>query len=138
VTFCHYLQWLSDYIDGRRPGRGPRPPIQLILDCYAVHRSKDVREFAANLGIRLWFIPAGHTDTLQPLDRAVFGAIKAMFRRLFELLRRGTPGGKVTKSNAMDILSNIWRDLSIDAIHAGWAIYEDDFGPEEDDDDYTE
>jgi hypothetical protein len=44
-----------------------------VLDCHAAHGSPKIRDHAAILGIRLWFIPAGHTNELQPFDRALFG-----------------------------------------------------------------
>jgi hypothetical protein len=66
------------------------------------------------------------------LDRAVFGAIKSIFRRRFEELRRQSPDSRVTKSVAIQILTEIWENLSPAAIHSGWAIYEDDFGPDAD------
>jgi hypothetical protein len=34
----------------------------------------------------------------------------------------------------MDALLDIWEELSADSIHRARASYEDDFGPEEDDD----
>jgi hypothetical protein len=69
------------------------------------------------------------------LDRAVFGAIKSIFRRRFEELCRRSPNGRVTKSVAVRILIEIWENLSPAAIHSGWAIYKDDFGPDADADD---
>jgi hypothetical protein len=124
-TFSHYLDSLAGAYQGRiQPGRR----LHLILDCYSVHRSKEIKEHAQRVQIKLWFIPAGHTDELQPLDRAVFGAIKSIFRRRFEELCRRSPNGRVTKSVAVRILIEIWENLSPAAIHSGWAIYGDDFG----------
>jgi transposase InsO family protein len=105
--------------------------LDLVLDWHAVHRSPEIREHAARHGIRLWFIPAGHTDDLQPLDRAVFGALKAEFRRRFELECRQHPHHRVTKSGAIEILRQIWDDLEDPAISRGWQIYVDDFGPDQ-------
>jgi hypothetical protein len=124
-TFQHYLNFLAKFYQNRIPdGR----QLHLILDCYSVHRSRDTREYARHLGIKLWFIPAGQTEELHPLDRAVFGAIKSIFRRKFEELCRESPNGRVSKSVAIEILLEIWEGLSPAAIHRGWAIYEEDFG----------
>jgi hypothetical protein len=76
-TFARYLYWLATEYRGKIT---PDCPPDLVLDCYSVHRAPEIRTHAESLGIRLWFIPAGHTDELQPLDRAVFGALKATFR----------------------------------------------------------
>jgi hypothetical protein len=81
-TFARYLDWLAGQY---REKMALGCQLDLVLDCHSVHRSSEIRDRAANLGIRLWFIPAGHTDEPQPLDRAVFGALKATFRRRFEL-----------------------------------------------------
>jgi hypothetical protein len=32
----------------------------------------------------------------------------------------------------MAILVDVWKNLEPQSIHRGWAIYEDDFGPEDD------
>jgi hypothetical protein len=128
-TFEHYLDSLAEQYRGRID---PEHPLHLILDCYAVHRAVQIKAHAKKLGIKLWFIPAGYTDELQPLDRAVFGVLKAIFRRRFEELCRQSPNGRVTRSIALEILKGIWKDLSLASIHEGWAIYEDDFGPDAD------
>jgi hypothetical protein len=128
-TFARYLDWLA----GRyRERMAVGCQLDLVLDCYSVHRSPEIRAQAAGLGIRLWFIPAGHTDELQPLDRAVFGAMKGTFRRRFELECRRHPHQRVTKSAANEILIEIWKGLGKAAISRGWQIYADDFSLEED------
>jgi hypothetical protein len=134
-TFKHYLNWLHDYyaIDTRF-AISEDQPIHLILDCYSVHRSEQIKQYAADRCIKLWFIPAGHTDALQPLDRAVFGAIKSIFRRRFEECQRNSWEKRVTKTKAIAILQEIWNNLSVDSIRLGWAIYEPDFGPDVSDD----
>jgi hypothetical protein len=97
------------------PGR----PIELILDFYTVHRSAEIKQYAAELGIRLWFIPAGRTDELQPLDRVVFGAIQSIFGRKFEALMRAWPNQQLRKAVAMDLLSGIWTELAPASIDQG-------------------
>jgi hypothetical protein len=134
-TFKHYLDWLHDYyVHDHQIEISADQPIQLILDCYSVHRSEQIKEYAAARCIRLWFIPAGHTDAMQPLDRAVFGAMKSIFRRRFEEQQRNSRDMRVTKTTAVTILTEIWNNLSADSIRMGWSIYESDFGPEGNDD----
>jgi hypothetical protein len=55
----------------------------IVLDCRSVPRSDEIKALARDLGFRLVFIPPGMTDGCQPLDRAVFGPLKATARRLF-------------------------------------------------------
>jgi hypothetical protein len=61
ATFLQYLDWLAKYYEDEIAAGFS---IQLILDLYPVHRSKEVKKYAK----ALWFIPAGFTDELQPLD----------------------------------------------------------------------
>jgi hypothetical protein len=46
-------------------------------------RKPGVRDLARCLHIHLRFMPAGLTDEIQPLERAVFGAMKTSCRRMF-------------------------------------------------------
>jgi hypothetical protein len=131
--FKRYLDWLHDhfYYHFLRP-LSTENPVELILDCYDVHRSVEIRQYAAECFISLWFTPAGHIDGLQPLDRAVFEVLKAIFRQRFEVVRHQSWNQRVTKATAMDILADIWKNVEPKSVHRGRAIYEDDFGPEND------
>jgi hypothetical protein len=55
----------------------------LILDCYSVHRSEDIKKSVEKIGIKVLFIPAGMADAYQPLDLSVFGVMKASGRRMY-------------------------------------------------------
>jgi hypothetical protein len=57
--------------------------LHLMLDSHKVHLVDAVRQRAAELQIVLHFVPVGMTDECQPLDRAVFGVLKAKQRRMF-------------------------------------------------------
>jgi hypothetical protein len=67
------------------------------LDTYSAHRSAEVREMARLWGIDLVFIPPGCTDQLQPLDRRVFGVLKAYARQIWRTRYHGTGAQKVIK-----------------------------------------
>jgi hypothetical protein len=60
-------------------------PIYLILDCYSVHRGQEFRFYVRDLGINMKFIPPGMTDCFQPLDRTVFGTLKASTPMMFRI-----------------------------------------------------
>jgi hypothetical protein len=81
-TFKRCLDWLHDHFWSHclRP-LSAENSVQLTLDCYAVHRSVEIRQYATERFIRLWVIPEVHADRLQPLDRAAFGTIKVILRR---------------------------------------------------------
>jgi hypothetical protein len=121
TTFIEYLKWLRGIY-------GPGPDLHLILDLYSVHRSQKVREEAAALGIHLYFIPAGFTDELQPLDRYVFGVLKAMCRRMFHRFVE-IEGSTVRKPNAVEFMCRAWAEVHENVIRKAWGIYEepDDF-----------
>jgi hypothetical protein len=58
-------------------------PVHLILDTFSAHKCREVRDAARSLNITMHFIPAGATDTMQPLDRYVFGVMNASYRRIY-------------------------------------------------------
>jgi hypothetical protein len=53
----------------------------VVLDTYSAQRPEDVKAKAAELGIRLEFIPPSYTDVLQPLDRCIFSVLKSDSRQ---------------------------------------------------------
>lgn len=57
-------------------------PCALLLDCYKAHRTTRVKQEAQKLGIKLVYVPANGTGKYQPLDRRVFGIVKAKLRSL--------------------------------------------------------
>jgi hypothetical protein len=112
VIFFTYLHWLrGGFLDGA--------PSHLIMDLCSVHRFQESRKCAADLGVLLHFIPAGWTDEFQPLDRSVFGALKAMCRTLFA--RHCTAGDDVAvaKSNAVRFLLEARSALEVAVIEKG-------------------
>jgi hypothetical protein len=73
VRWLHTLRELPQYADQSRP-------VHLILDTFSAHRCQEVRDVARSLNIVMHFIPAGATHSMEPLDRYVFGAMKASCR----------------------------------------------------------
>jgi transposase len=110
-TFSEYLTWLrSLYADNDE--------IHLVLDCFSVHRSREARELADELRIRLHFIPPGWTDELQPLDRYVFGALKSMCRRLFQRYCQECQA-RLKRVDAVGFLVEAWDRLEARVIEKG-------------------
>jgi hypothetical protein len=81
----------------------------------------------------LYFIPVGWTDELQPLDRYVFGALKAVCRRLFTSFCHEA-GTRVTKPDAVAFLREDWDCLNPHVVEKGWGVYEDICGDRSDSD----
>ena len=76
--FFQYLQLLRELfggVDGEK--------LYLILDVYLSHRTEDVNNFSVWLNMEHIFVPAEMTNEFQPLDRAVFGCLKAYAKGFF-------------------------------------------------------
>jgi hypothetical protein len=97
-TFVRYLRFLRERLFP------DDMPIWLVLDCYSVHRDATVRSEAEALNIFLEFLPPGMTDAFQPLDRYVFGAMKAMCRRLYRQSAAFEPEARLTRPIAVQWL----------------------------------
>jgi hypothetical protein len=82
-----------------------------------------VKAEAARLGIRLYFIPAGFTDELQPLDRYVFGVLKAMCRRMFHRFTE-VVNDTVRKPDAVEFMVAAWEEVDENVMRKEWGIYE--------------
>jgi hypothetical protein len=100
-----------------------RHELHVLLDCYNAHRTAGVRATAEKLTIRLHCLPLGLTDEFQPLDRKVFGILKAYGKMLF-LRRLTTFVGRRTKQNAVQDLMAAWEHLWVTSIEAAWEVYE--------------
>lgn len=103
--------------------QGVEPRIHLILDMYAAHRMEDIRAAAEDLNIELHFIPPGMTDEFQPLDRRVFGCLKASGKAAFRKLYRTNPEQKFTTQSAVECLVKAWGNLSDKVLTEAWDIY---------------
>ena len=109
---------LPEYKDGHA--------IHLILDGYASHRCEEVKRLAEELHIHLHYIPPGLTDLLQPLDRSVFGALKAEYRAIYRMDMSQREDKRMTKADFAAYLVLAWELVSDNAIHHGWECYDPD------------
>lgn len=113
-----------DYLSMLREHQGDDDPIHLICDIYRAHRTKEVLEHAEALGIHMHFIPAGCTDSLQPLDRTVFACLKATLRRLFRQKQAAnafTPV-QITKRDSVQMMIFSWEHIQSEIIADAWDI----------------
>jgi hypothetical protein len=116
--FGRYMQHLRNHMG---PGE-----LHLILDCYTAHRTEVIKRQAADQGITLHFVPPGLTDEFQPLDRKVFGVLKANARALFHTRMVNDPFANRTKIDAVQDMINCWEHLDHDVIEDAWEIYMND------------
>ena len=94
-----YLTWIRSHKDEHH-GASDKT-IHLILDVYRAQACQSVKDFAGSQKIHLHFIPAGYTPTLHPLDRKIFGALKAKARGYWYQHYSLTPGVKHTQKNQL-------------------------------------
>jgi hypothetical protein len=71
-VLLQYLKWL------RR--ENIKQPFCLVWDSFVAHKTEAINSYCTNKRIRVIMIPAGCTDELQPLDRRIFGYLKAKAR----------------------------------------------------------
>lgn len=115
-SFTFYLMKLREFFNDD-------DPIHLILDLYKAHLTDNVKEYAAGLNIILHFIPAGMTDTYQPLDRSIFGPFKALARRYFRKRKEFGKPIKITKIEACEDIVAAWESVNEFHIAEAWEIY---------------
>jgi hypothetical protein len=98
----------------------------LILDGYATHRCQAVGALAAELRIVLHFIPPGLTDLLQPLDRSVFGALKAEYRAIHRMDMCQGEDKWIAKADFAAYLILAWELVLDGAVRRGWECFTPD------------
>jgi hypothetical protein len=82
-----------------------------------------MRNSAAELGIHLLFIPPGLTDEMQPLDRFVFGVMKAYGRRMYR--NCASSSEQTNKQVTAAFLVRAWKAVSTTVLDEAWATYDD-------------
>ena len=116
ATFREYLNFISAYHRGQ--------PLHLLLDLHSSHRGDQIQLLAAQLNITLHYIPAGQTDKYQPLDRTIFGPLKATARHLISMKLSENMEDRITKKDSVSNLIFSWEHLNTDNVVESWDIYE--------------
>jgi hypothetical protein len=70
------------------------------------------------------FVPAGMTDSLQPLDCAVFGTLKGIARSLFRIEATDNPCPYLTVQLAAQFRVRAWEQVSGVVLEHAWNIDE--------------
>lgn len=118
-AFDTYLMWLrQQYYDD--------DPLYLIVDCFPIHINQHSIEIARSLNINLLFIPPGMTDKFQPLDRQIFGCLKAWTKSQITRILVEETGTKIGIQEAVQHFIWAWERLSSSLIIESWSIYNDD------------
>lgn len=109
-----YLNHLHEKIAAHKP-------CALLLDCFPAHRTPNVKAIAKELGITLIYVPANGTGLYQPLDRRLFGIVKAKLR---SLAKSKIFNGKDRYNIIYQHLMKSWSEISEKALNAAWSIPE--------------
>lgn len=107
-----YLDWLSiNFTEGF--------PSVVVCDCYKAHLTPSVREKASSLNILLVVVPANGTGKFQPLDRIIFGIIKAKLRAL---ANTEIFSGENRFEMIYNHLTKAWSEITEKHLKAAWSI----------------
>jgi hypothetical protein len=114
-SIMKYMEWLHGEIsDGC--------PCALILDIYPTHRTGRVRATAQENDVELLFVPAGGTARFQPMDRRVFGELKARARAEFGRRRWLADGDEIGYDASIDVLTRCWNAIPAENIEKAWNV----------------
>ena len=118
-AFSFYLMKLREHFNDDKT-------IHLVMDLYPSHMTEEVKQTAEACNICFHIIPAGYTDVYQPLDRKIFGPLKALARKFFA--RRQSRGKPIsaTKLDACQDMVAAWEHVTPAHIPDAWDIYLDD------------
>jgi hypothetical protein len=97
-------------------------PCALVLDVYPSHRADRVIAIAEANDVELLFVPAGGTGRFQPMDRRIFGELKARPRAEFgkRLWREGSE--TIDDATSVDILEKCWAAIPSENIKKAWNV----------------
>ena len=109
-----YLLWFSKNVSLSQP-------CALLLDQYPSHCTDKVKGLAALLNIELIYIPKNATGKFQPLDRRIFGILKA---KLCFLSKNKVYSGNDRFEKICDMLISSWTSISNHALQAAWSLPE--------------
>jgi hypothetical protein len=113
---------------GSLPKYADMHEIHVIIDCTRLTFAATSGRWWTRSAAAIHFIPPGLTDIVQPLDRAVFGALKAGYRAIDRYEMSQKEDKSVTKADFAAYLLLAWELASEDAIQRGWECPRPDTG----------
>jgi hypothetical protein len=91
------------------------------MDQYRAHFSELIRFAYQNRPLKLIPVPKGGTGRFQPLDRTVFGGLKARAKKRWAKLFLNKDK-KITKQEAVELLLDCWKCIGDKEIIEAWNI----------------
>ena len=111
------------------------PSSHYFLMFYPSHKTDEIKNYAANNGLDLNFIPAGQTGEWQPLDYRIFGSLKQRARAAFDrsdVVTKNNKGAIVINwATAVEILVKCWDEIPQDEVINAWSPLAIDKKPRE-------
>ena len=115
-SMLDYLAWLHDYNKER--------PCHVIFDVHASHLHDDVLKWAQGHEMGVTFIPPGQTGTWQPLDRRIFGSLKARATKLMNQRMATESFEEHNIMKAIAFMVEAWNQISPEEIRNAWAHFD--------------
>jgi hypothetical protein len=115
--YQRYLIWIRKQLPISKFGS-----IHLVADQYGCHWYDGVEDFAATLDIFLIRVPKGGTSLYQPLDRTVYGELKANGQQAWEENFMIGDIPNPNKETALDLLLHCWDGIPESHIRKAWRF----------------
>ena len=106
---AYFLQWFKKMFVPAVKNLTTKAPVVLIFDGHHSHISIELIELAQRNRIHLLCLPPHSTHLLQPLDIAVFGPMKAAWKRLLKENQIATCAANVTKEDFPGLVAKLWE-----------------------------
>ena len=103
-TFIKFIDHFDKYA-------GPERPVVLIVDSVSSHVDLGVFQKSRELGIEIYRLVPNATHLMQPLDRGVFGPMKAKWYQVLRKHYRDNPGSRIGKPNFAEKLTEAYREF---------------------------
>ena len=98
-------------------------PLLLLLDGHSSHFCPDTVHLAAEHDIIILVLPPNATHLLQPLDKGIFGPLKAYWKQECHKYMSEHPGEVVSRYSFSRILSQAWeRCMRLSNVRAGFKV----------------
>ena len=108
-----YLAWFSEQMQNEWS--------VLLWDLHSSHRCDEVKAEAISQHVNLAFIPAGQTSEWQPLDRKIFGILKAKAQRMLNELCAVRQLDSLSMTDALLILLKVWDEIPSEVVRKAWS-----------------
>jgi len=136
VTTELFLQWLGHFAAYVKPSK--TEPVILLVDGHSSHKSLDAINFARDHGITMISFPPHSTHRLQPLDKTIYGPLKAQYNRECDKWMVNHVGQRISCYDQAELFGSAYVSIvGLSKAVTGfsstglWPFNPDVFGPED-------